>query len=141
LFEQLVDWIKQNYSDASKIVEIGVGHRKEVANRISDALPRVEVLITDKDESHVRPRTLRRVRAVADDVMFPSLNLYQGAALLYSLHPPIEILPSLERLANKIGADLLVVPISDERLEFRRDGWHELVIGGRIVGWLLGKKT
>jgi len=140
LFEQLVDWIKQNYSDARKIVEVGVGHRIDVAERISEALPRAEVLVTDKDESWVRSRKHGRIRAVADDVMFPSLNLYRGASLVYSLHPPGEMLPDLEKLASKVGADLLVVPISDERQVLAQDRWRELVVRGRIIGWLLNQR-
>ena len=140
MFEQLVDWIKQNYSDARKIIEVGVGHRMDVAERISKALPRAEILVTDKDESWVRSRKSRRIRAIADDVMFPSLKLYQGASLVYSLHPPGEILPGLEKLANGIGADLLIVPISDERHDLQQDKWRELVVHGRIVGWLLDKR-
>jgi len=139
LFEQLIDWIKQNYSDARKIIEVGVGHRRDVAERLSEVLLRTEIIVTDKDESWVRPRRPGRIRAVADDVMFPSLNLYRGASLVYCLHPPGEILPALEKLANGVGADLLVVPISDERHELRPDRWRKLVISGRIVGWLLNK--
>jgi len=141
LFEQLIDWIKQNYSNARKIVEVGVGHRMDVAERISEALPRAEILVTDKDESWVRSRKSGRIRAIADDVMFPSLKLYQGASLVYSLHPPGEILPGLEKLANGVGADLLIVPISDERHDLPQDKWRELVVHGRIVGWLLDKRT
>jgi len=141
LFEQLVDWIKQNYSDARKIIEVGVGHRIDVAERISRALPLAEILVTDKDESWVRSRKSGRVRAIADDVMFPSLKLYQGASLVYSLHPPGEILPGLEKLANGVGADLLIVPISDERHDLPQDMWRELVVHGRIVGWLLVERS
>ena len=137
MFEQLIDWIKQNYSDARKIVEVGVGHRIDVAERISRALPLAEILVTDKDESWVRSRKSGRIRAIADDVMFPSLKLYQGASLVYSLHPPGEILPGLEKLANGVGADLLIVPISDERHDLPQAKWRELVVNGRIVGWLL----
>ena len=137
MFEQLVDWIKQNYGDARKIIEIGVGHRIDVAERISQALPLAEVLVTDKDESWVRSRKSGRIRAIADDVMFPSLKLYLGASLVYCLHPPEEILSGLERLANGVGADLLIVPIGDERHDFTHDKWRELVVRGRVVGWLL----
>jgi uncharacterized UPF0146 family protein len=140
LFEELVDWIKQNYSDARKIIEIGVGHRIDVAQQVSEALPRAEILVTDTNEQLVRSRKPGRIRAIADDVMFPSLNLYQGASLIYSLHPPGEILHALEKLANGIGADLLVVPISDERHDLPQDRWRELVVRGRIVGWLLNKR-
>jgi uncharacterized UPF0146 family protein len=141
LFEQLVDWVKQNYSDARKIIEIGVGHRIDVAERISKALPRAEILVTDKDESWVRSRKSGRIRAIADDVMFPSLKLYQGASLVYCLHPPSEILLGLEKLANGVGADLLIVPISDEQQDLPQDKWRALVVHGRIVGWLLGERS
>jgi uncharacterized UPF0146 family protein len=141
LFEQIVDWIKQNYSDARKIIEIGVGHRIDVAEQISKALPRTEVLVTDTNESLVRSREIGRIRAVADDVMFPTLNLYEGASLIYSLHPPGEIVQALEKLANGIGADLLIVPISDERHDLPQDRWRELVVRGRILGWLLNKRV
>ena len=141
LFEPLVDWIKQNYSDARKVIEIGVGHRIDVAARISEALPNAEILVTDKDESWVRSRNAGRIRAIADDVMFPTLNLYRGASLIYCLHPPGEILPGLERLANGVGADLLVVPIRDEQHDLSQNNWRELVVRGRIIGWLFNKRA
>ena len=139
MFEQLVNWIKQNYGDAKKIIEIGVGHRIDVAERISEALPHAEILVTDKDESWVRSRKPGRIRAVKDDALIPNLNIYRGASLLYSLNPPGEIIPALEKLANRVGADLLLVPISDEQHELRRDKWQELVVQGRIIGWLANK--
>ena len=140
MFNEIVDWIAQNYSNARKIVEVGVGHRIEVAERVSEVLPRAEVLVTDKDESWVRSRKSHRIRAVADDAMFPSLALYKDASLVYSLNPPGEILPALEKLATSVGADLLIVPISDERHEFQRERWRELVISGRMVGWFLSRR-
>jgi len=140
LFEQLVDWVKQNYCDAKKIVEVGVGHRIDVAERISEALPHAEILVTDKDESWVRSRRPGRIRAVADDVLLPNLNVYRGASLMYSINPPGEIIPALEKLADRVGADLLLVPISDEQHELREDKWQQLVIRGRIIGWLVNKR-
>ena len=141
MFEQLVDWIKQNYGDAKKIIEVGVGHRIDVAERISEALPNAEILVTDKDESWVRSRKSGRVRAVADDVLLPNFNVYRGASLMYSLNPPGEIIPALEKLADRVSADLLVVPISDEQHELRGDKWQELVVRGRIIGWLANKRV
>ena len=137
MFDEIVEWITQKYSNARKIVEVGVGHRIEVAERVSKALPHTEVLVTDKDEAWLRSRKSQRIRAVADDAMFPSLAIYKDASLLYTLNPPGEILPALEKLASGVGADLLVVPISDERHEFQRKEWRELVISGRMVGWFL----
>lgn len=140
MFESLIDWISQNYGDARKIVEVGVGYRVDVAERISQALPETEILVTDKDESPLRAKKRGRIRSVADDAMFPTFNLYQGASLLYSLHPPNELLSALEKLAVRAKADLLVVPISDERYQFP-NGWKELVIRGRTVGWLFSSQS
>ncbi len=137
MFEQVIDWIKQNHSSARKIVEIGVGHRLDVAERLASALPQAEIIATDKDESWVRSRKTGRLRTAADDVMFPSISLYQGASLIYSLHPPQELISALVKLAIRVGAALLVVPTSDERHEFDSHPWRETVVQGKFVGWLL----
>src|SRR6266581_351267 len=42
-----------------------------------------------------------------------------------------------QKLTNGVGADLLIVPISDERHDLPQAKWRELVVNGRIVGWLL----
>ncbi len=137
--DQVEYYIKENYGSARKIVEVGVGHRIDIAIGVKMLLPNVEVIVTDKDESWVRSRRTPRVRAVADDVMFPSLPVYEGAGLIYSLRPPLEMVPALERLAERISADLLVVPISDEQEAFQRGSWRKVIRKGRTVGWLLPK--
>ncbi len=136
MFEDLVDYVRENYSRASKIVEIGVGSRIDVAEKIRKHLPMAEVLVTDKDDAWVRKHVTGHVRAVADDVMFPQTRIYQDASLLYSIHPPFEILAPMVALAGSIGADLLVVPRSEEQEMFDHDEWQKLVRKGRTVGWL-----
>ena len=135
MFDDLVEYVRENYSRASKIVELGVGSRIDVAERIRKSLPLAEVLVTDKDESWVRRHMASQVRAVADDVMFPQGPIYQNASLVYSIHPRFEIVEPMVALARRIGADLLVVPRSDEQ-EMFQDGWQKLVRSGRTVGWL-----
>ncbi len=115
MFDDLVDYVRENYSRASKIVELGVGSRIDVAERIKKHLPMAEVLVTDRDEASVRKHATRRVRAVADDLMFPQTSIYQNASLLYSIHPPFEILAPMVALSGSIGADLLIVPRSEEQ--------------------------
>ena len=95
-----------------------------------------EVLVTDKDEAWVRKHQTGQVRAVADDVMFPQTPIYQNASLVYSIHPPFEIVEPMVALAGRIGADLLVVPRSDEQEMFLHDAWRKLVRNGRTLGWL-----
>jgi len=136
MFDDLVDYVRENYSRASKIVELGVGSRIDVAERIRSSLPLAEVLVTDKDETWVRQHMASQVRAVADDVRFPQTPLYEKASLVYSIHPPFEIVEPMVLLARRIGADLLVIPRSDEQEMFHQDQWEKLVRNGRTLGWL-----
>jgi len=136
LFDDLVEYVRENYSGASKIVELGVGSRIEIAEKIKKSLPLVDVLVTDKDLAWVRKHVTGRVRAVADDVMFPQAPIYQNASLLYSIQPPFEILEPMALLAGRIGADLLVVPRMDEQEMFRDSEWRKLIRNGRTLGWL-----
>jgi uncharacterized protein len=136
MFEDLVEYIRENYSRATKIVELGVGSRIEVAEKIKKSFPFAEVLVTDKDETWVRKHKTSKVRAVADDVMFPLMPIYENASLVYSIHPPFEIVAPMVDLAEKIGADLLVIPRSDEQEAFLRNEWEKLIRNGRTLGWL-----
>ena len=136
IFDELVEYIGENYSRASKIVELGVGSRIEVAERIKKHLPLAEVLVMDNDEASVRRHLTSPVRAVADDVMSPQMPIYKDATLVYSVHPPLEIVGPMVELAGRVGADLLVVPRSDEQEMFHHADWQKLVRNGRTVGWL-----
>ena len=136
MFDELVGYVREHYSRASKIIEVGVGSRIEVAEKIKKSLPLAEVLVTDKDEAWVRQHTTSQIRAVADDVRFPQTLIYQHASLVYSIHPPFEIVEPMVLLARRIGSDLLVVPRSDEQESFHQSEWEKLVRNGRTLGWL-----
>jgi len=137
VFENFVRYIKENYSGARKIVEVGVGHRIDVALMVKLYIPNAEVIVTDKDEKWIRTRKTPKVRAVADDVAFPSMPVYEGAGLIYSLQPPLELVPSMIELAGKVSADLLIAPLRDEQEAFHRANWSKVVREGRTVGWVL----
>src|SRR5262245_62481618 len=115
MFESLSEFVAEKYSRARKIVEVGVGHRIDVAVQVKTQIPEAEVVVTDNDESWVRAHRKPKVKAVVDDVSKPRLPVYEGAELIYSLHPPVELVASLELLADRVGADLLIVPVSDEQ--------------------------
>jgi uncharacterized UPF0146 family protein len=136
MFDEIVDYVRENYSRASKIIEVGVGSRIDVAEKIKKSLPLAEVLVTDKDEAWVRQHSTSQIRAVADDVRFPQTPIYQHASLLYSIHPPFEIVEPMVMLARRIRADLLVVPRSDEQESFHHNEWEKLIRSGRTLGWL-----
>jgi uncharacterized UPF0146 family protein len=136
MFDDLVEYVRENYSRSSKIVELGVGSRIEVAEKIKKSLPLAEVLVTDKDEAWVRQHMTSQIRAVADDVRFPQTPIYENASLLYSIHPPFEIVEPMVLLTRRIKADLIVVPRSDEQESFHHNEWEKLVRNGRTLGWL-----
>ncbi len=140
MFESFSDYIADNYSHTRKIVEVGVGHRIDVAIQVKTRLPNAEVVVTDNDELWVRAHRTPKVKAVVDDVSNPRLALYEGAGLIYSLHPPVELVPNLVGLANLLGADLLVVPVTDEQEVFHSSQWRRVTRQGRTLGWLLHKR-
>jgi uncharacterized UPF0146 family protein len=137
-YAAIVEFVRDNYT--RKIVEVGVGHRMNVAEKLKETMPTTEVLVTDIQESVIRSYNGSTVRAIVDNVFSPRLQVYQGASLIYSLNPPIEIIPALEELAEDIGADLLVKSISDEQdIFYNRGKWKRVVRQGFVVGWLLPK--
>jgi uncharacterized protein len=137
-YDAVVEFVANNYN--TKIVEVGVGHRAIVAEKLKETMPATDVLVTDTQEAVIRSYTGSSVRGIVDDVFSPRLQVYQGASLIYSLNPPVEIMPALEKLAKDVRADLFVKPMSDEQDIFYNSGkWKRVVKQGLIVGWLLPK--
>src|SRR6266699_2969707 len=121
MFDDLVDYVRENYSRASKIVELGVGSQIDVAEKIKKHLPLTEVLVTDKDEAWVRKHITSRVRAVADDVMFPQTRIYENASLVYSIQPPFEIVAPMVVLAGSVGRSAGSEPSERNNISLERD--------------------
>ena len=137
-YAAIVEFVRDNYN--RKIVEVGVGQRMNVAEKLKETMPTTEVLVTDIQESMIRCYNGSSVRAVVDNIFSPNYQVYRGASLIYSLNPPMEMIPALEELAKDIGADLLVKPMSDEQDNFsNRAKWERIVKKGSIVAWLLSK--
>src|SRR5260370_37042811 len=101
MLDDLVEYVREKYSRASKIIEVGGGSRIDVAEKIKKALPLAEVLVTDKDEAWVRQHTTSHVRAVADDVRFPQTPIYEKASLVYSIQPPCEMVEPMFLLTRR----------------------------------------
>ncbi|HZD12536.1 MAG TPA: UPF0146 family protein [Candidatus Binatus sp.] len=137
--DAIVQFVRENYT--RKIVEIGVGQRLNVAERMKETMPTIEVLVTDTQESLIRGYDGTRVKAIVDNVFSPSVQVYQGASLIYSLNPPVEMIPALEGLAKEIGADLFVRLMSDEQdFFYGNNKWHRILRQGLWIGWLLAFK-
>jgi uncharacterized UPF0146 family protein len=106
--EDLAEFIGQNYQ--GRIVEVGAGHLSEVARLLLDR--GLEVVLTDREE-----RLMGSLRIEKDDIFAPRMDLYQGASLLYSIRPPLELQIAMGDVAARVGADILIRPLQDEVAE------------------------
>jgi uncharacterized UPF0146 family protein len=109
--EVLTEFIKNNYS--KMIVEVGCGRFSAVAVALR---PFFTVRATDLLEIDAVDRRLAPIY-VKDDVTCPALHVYQGASLIFSSRPPLEIQPNILALSERIGADVLIKPFGSEIIE------------------------
>jgi hypothetical protein len=100
----LIDYIARRYACAA---EIGVGHFPHVALALAGA--DVQVFATD-----IKTFRHKGLKVIVDDITQPDLSLYAGLNLIYSLRPPLELVPYMQRLARAVAADLIVKPLASE---------------------------
>ena len=122
-FKAIAEYIAENYPSAKKIAEVGVGKVPDVAIEVQRLLPKCGVIVTDVAE---QTELLVRVKFVHDDITEPNLNIYEGAALIYSVRPPPELQPYLLQVAQKAGADLLIKPLASESMYLK---------GGNLINY------
>ena len=111
-YEDIAGYIKARYPPGSRIVEVGVGGHPEVAQ-----LLQADFDVTCTDVSAAGPGGVHYVR---DDIFKPDVSVYQGAALVYSIRPPIDMQDCIARIAQAVGADLLIRPFSSERTDLHK---------------------
>lgn len=107
----LTEFIKDNYS--KMIVEVGCGTFSAVAVALR---PFFKVTATDLLEIDAVDCRLAPIY-VKDDVTCPVLRVYQGASLIFSSRPPLEIQSSILAISERIGADALIKPFGSEIIE------------------------
>jgi uncharacterized UPF0146 family protein len=105
MWKDLSDYIIANYKNASRIVEVGVGGFPLIALTLQEHL-NMDIIMTDIKPCHDQ--------VVVDDITHPDLNLYKGASLIYSIRPPEELQQHIKMVAESVGADLILKPISTE---------------------------
>jgi hypothetical protein len=103
-FEILAEFLKKNYGNAAKVVEVGVGSERHVLNELKASIKGEVVGVDVKGGEGV----------VKDDVLSPNLEIYQGADLIYAIRPPPELYPALISLAARVNADLIIRPLSTD---------------------------
>jgi uncharacterized UPF0146 family protein len=104
--EGLVDFICSRYRYGA---EIGVGHFPDIA--LALAHRGIGIFASDiKLFSH------EGLEVVIDDITKPDLYLYCELDFIYSVRPPSELVPYMERLAREVEATLIVKPLASEYL-------------------------
>jgi uncharacterized protein len=107
MWNDFTEYIVKNYSPSSLIVEVGAGHFQQVALKLKEYL-KVDIIMTDIKPYHDE--------IILDDIRQPNLKIYKGAALIYSIRPPEELHPYLERISQVVGADLIIKPFSTDSI-------------------------
>ena len=105
MWKDISEYIIANYKNASLIVEVGVGGFSIVALTLQEHL-NMDIIMTDIKPSHEN--------VIVDDITKPNLNIYSGASLIYSIRPPEELQEHIKRVAEIVGADLIIKPLSTE---------------------------
>lgn len=139
--DALAEFIASKYGGTGKIVEVMVSRNPWVAKAIKERLPETEVVVVDigQDKVDYVREVCPELRAVRDDILDPTLDVYNGTGLIYAVRPPEELLPYVYDLAVRVGADVLIRPYSDVDGGFSypaKDGWR-LMSYKRSAFWLL----
>jgi uncharacterized UPF0146 family protein len=106
------EYIAGHYTRA---VEIGIGNNTEAAHIIKNA--GVFILGTDVKD----PGVPAWLPFMIDDIFSPAITLYQGADVIYSIRPAIEMIPPLIALARTVNCDLVVYHLGFESYGMERD--------------------
>ncbi len=107
MWSDFTEYIINHYSNSSCIVEVGTGHFQQVALKLKEHL-KVDIIMTDIKPYHDE--------IILDDIRQPDLKIYKDAGLIYSVRPPEELHPYLEKLSRTIGSDLIIKPLSTDSI-------------------------
>ena len=105
MWKDFAEYIINNYEDADKIVEVGVGKFYIVSSILQENL-KANIILTD-----IKPSSCEIVQ---DDICKPNLKIYRGSSLIYSIRPQPELHNNIIDVALKVGADAIIKPFSTE---------------------------
>jgi len=135
-FSKIAHLISKLYPRARKIIEVGVGRSPYTLLQLRSLLPNVEIVATDIDQEVVRELNGMGVKSLVDDIFEPDEEVYEGADLIYSIRPPFELIPRLAELGSRIGADILIIPLSEDVHLSNLSGW-ERIVENELIAYLL----
>jgi len=125
--EVIAEYICRHYS--RKVVEVGIGYYWKVAEILANR--GFDVIAVDFKEIPAEFKS-RCIKFVVDDIMNPNLEIYEGASLVYSIRPPLELYSYIVAVARAVGADCLIRPFGNE---FAVDGKLINYKGERFYVW------
>ncbi|MFX1486853.1 MAG: UPF0146 family protein [Promethearchaeota archaeon] len=131
----IIQYIVQNYSYSSKIIEVCAGSYLQIASGIKRSLPRTKVIVTDIGPDFIDfvKENAPNLIAIIDDIMSPDKRIYFDASLIYAIRPPVELQPSIGRLAEEVDSDLLLRTLSDEHPSLVESRQRILVNTGKAL--------
>ncbi len=90
-----------------KVVEVGIGNYLDIALMLSK---HCKVVATDVRRINV-PMS---IEFYVDDIMNPHIKIYEDADLIYSIRPPVSLISYIARVARKIKANMLILPLKTD---------------------------
>lgn len=112
MWQDFADYILNETENQNvKIAEIGVGK----FSAISEILQKQESITLIKTDISPADATV-----IKDDITKPNLELYRDVDIIYSIRPPSELQPYLVKLANEVGCQLIIKPLTNEDLNTGR---------------------
>lgn len=101
--------LEERLATYDRVVEIGIGHRTELARGLAEK--GVSVTATDVTRREVPDA----VEFVTDDVVDPDLAVYEDADAIYARNLPPELhRPTLE-VADRVGANFLFTTLGGDQ--------------------------
>lgn len=99
--------LTQATENPTRIVEIAVGKFDGVYQYLKRN-ENIEIIKTD-----ILPND---DEVIKDDITNPNLELYENANIIYSIRPPSELQPHIERLSQKVDGTFIIKPLCNEDL-------------------------
>ena len=136
-FKEVAELIANLYPDAEKIVEIGVGSAPWTLLNLRKLLPKTILLAIDVDQDSIMKLRELGLNAEIDDILNPRIELYQKSNLIYSIRPPMELINPMAKVAEKVGADILIFPLSEDSYLYEFKSPWSKVDHPRILAFIL----
>lgn len=111
MWKDFTAYIISQCQPTDKVVEVGVGKFHEVACNLQRQ-SKMNIVITDIKPCHEG--------VIQDDITHPKLSIYNGASIIYSIRPPMELHQALMDLADAINATIIIKPLTGDDINTKK---------------------